>query len=435
MRCSLRWFPRISNIRRSLADEPANLASPEFKANPFPFYARLRDEAPVHRMTLATKESAWLVTRYDDVAMVLKDERFAKDIANAMTPEQLRRLPWFRKLFPSLRRNLVNLDPPDHTRLRALAQKVFTPRLMEQRRVRVERLTEELLDRVERRGTMDLVRDYALPLPTTIIAEILGVPVEDRNRFHRWSNAVLSAGASPGRLWKGIPNAWALTRYIRTSLETRRAQPRDDLISAFIQVEEGGAVLSESELVAMVLLLLVAGHETTVNLIGNGMLALLEHPEQFEKLRNDPSLIKPAVEEFLRYTSPVEIAPERFAREDVSVAGVTIPRGGLVFAVIASANRDARQFSEPDTLDITRDPNRHLSFGLGPHFCLGAPLARLEAQIAIVTLLRRLPNLRLKLRPDRLPWRRGLLLRGIESLPVSFGARVKGHEPINTAAC
>jgi cytochrome P450 len=402
--------------------DPVNIASPGFKANPFPFYARLRHEAPVYRMTLPTKESAWLITRYDDVAMVLKDERFVKDTVNALTPRQMADQRWFRKLFKTLKRSMLNLDPPDHTRVRGLV-KAFSPRMIEQMRGRIETLTNDLLDALDGRGRMDLIRDYALPLPTTIIAEMLGVPVEDRHAFHRGSNAIIAAASSSWAMLAAVPRAWSLTRYIRKIVRKRRADPRDDLVSALVRAEVAGDKLSEDELLAMVFLLLVAGHETTVNLIGNGTLALLEHPDQMDMLRNDPALIEPAVEELLRYTSPVEMATERYAREDVTIAGVTIPRGEMVFAVIASANRDERQFADPDTLNLTRDPNRHLSFGLGLHFCLGAPLARLEGQIAINTLLRRFLDLQLTLAPAELRWRHGLLLRGLESLPVTSARR------------
>jgi cytochrome P450 len=405
---------------------PVNIASPQFKANPYPFYSRLRAEVPVYRMTLP--ETAWLITRYDDVATVLKDERFVKDTLNALTPEQAANQPWFRKLFKSLKRNMLNLDPPDHTRLRALVGKAFTPRLIEQMRDRVQRLTDALLDNVQNQGSMDLIRDYALPLPTTIIAEMLGVPVEDRHKFHRWSNAIVSAASSTLGMSLAIPNAWALMRYIRKIIKKRRANPQDDLVSALAQAEESGDTLSEDELLAMVFLLLVAGHETTVNLIGNGTLALLEHSDQMERLRNDPALIKSAVEELLRYTSPVELATERYARQDVTIAGVTIKSGEMVFAVIASANRDERQFTNPDSLDIGREPNKHLAFGLGNHFCLGAPLARLEGQIAISTLLRRIPDLRLTVAASALRWRPGLLLRGLESLPVAFASGPRGSQ-------
>jgi cytochrome P450 PksS len=400
-------------------NDAITIAGPAFNANPYPFYARLRAEAPVCRVILPTRETAWFVTRYDDVALVLKDERFVKDPANALTPQQFASRRWFRKVFRSLKSNMLDRDPPDHSRLRALVSKAFTSRRIEQMRGRVQELTDSLLDAVRDPGRMDLIRDYALPLPTTIIAEMLGVPVEDRHRFHRWSKALMAAADSSWRMAFAVPSAWALLQYIRNVVKKRRAQPQDDLISALVQVEEAGDSLNEDELVAMVFLLLIAGHETTVNLIGNGALALLEHPGQKEMLGHEPALIKSAIEELLRYDGPVEIATERYAREDVEIAGVTIPRGETVHAVLASANRDERQFPNPDSLDISREPNKHLAFGLGPHFCLGAPLARLEAQIAITTLLRRLPDLRLTATADRLRWRRGLLLRGVESLPVA----------------
>jgi cytochrome P450 PksS len=409
--------PSTSTVRPPR--DAVNLAGRAFKADPFPFYARLRDEAPAHRTTLPTGEVAWLITRYDDAATVLKDERFAKDTANALTPEQAARQPWFRK---PLKRNMLDLDPPDHTRLRALVHKAFTPRRVEEMTGRIKELTDELLDAALARGRMDLIRDYALPLPTTIIAEMLGVPARDRHRFHRWSSALVSAATSSWHLMKAVPSAWALMRYIRKTVDSRRDHPRDDLITDLVRAEEAGDHLSSAELTAMVFLLLVAGHETTVSLIGNGTLALLEHPDQKERLRADPGLIRPAVEELLRFASPVEMAKERYAREDVEVAGATIPRGEMVYAVIASANRDARQFANPDRLDIGREPNRHLSFGLGPHFCLGAPLARLEGQIAISALVDRAPRLRLDVEPRALRWRGGLILRGLEALPVSFNA-------------
>jgi cytochrome P450 PksS len=243
----------------------------------------------------------------------------------------------------------------------------------------------------------------------------------DRHKFRRWPQALVAAGASRwGVLW-AVPNVWFFLRYLRRLIAARRAVPREDLLSGLVQAEEAGNQLSEDELLAMVVLLLVAGHETTVNLIGNGTLALLEHPDQMEKLRKDPALIRPAVEELLRFSSPVETATERFAREDVTVAGVAIARGELVFAVVASANRDERYFSNPDDLDVTREPNKHLSFGLGAHYCLGAALARLEGQIAINALLARAPRLRLAVAPGALRWQAGLVLRGLKALPVTLG--------------
>lgn len=400
-----------------------DLASPVFKADPYPFYARLRAEEPVCPVVLPDKQVVWLVTRYDDVAMVLKDERFAKDRTRALAPEQMKKQPWVPPLFRPLARNMLDVDPPDHTRLRALVQKAFTPSVVEQVRERIRKLTEDLLDRAMERRGMDLVRDYALPLPTTIIAEMLGVPVEDRHKFQRWSRAIVQSNPSGWRMVRAIPGAVMFLRYIRKLVKARRARPQNDLVSALVQVEEAGDQLSEDELLAMIFLLLIAGHETTVNLIGNGTLALLEHPEQMAKLRNDPALIKSAVEELLRHSGPLETATERFTREAVTVADVTIPPGAMVYAVLASANRDERQFSNPDTVEITREPNRHLAFGLGIHYCVGAPLARLEAQIAFDTLLRRASVLRLAAARDTLRWRRGLVLRGLETLPVQLSPR------------
>jgi cytochrome P450 PksS len=398
----------------------ADIASPAFKANPYPYFARLRAEAPVRQVTLRDGQHAWLVTRHDDVAAVLKDDRFVKDKAHALTPDQAARQPWIPAAFRPLMRNMLDSDPPDHTRLRTLVHKAFTPRLVEGLRPRVQALCDELLDAASARGRVDLIGDYALPLPTTIIAEMLGVPAGDRRRFHRWSKAIVSIDPSAWGRLKVIPSVLAFLRFIRHLVAARRAEPRDDLLGALVTAEEAGERLSEDELLAMVFLLLVAGHETTVNLIGNGTLALLDHPEQRERLRADPALIRSAIEELLRYDGPLMTASERYPREDVPVAGVTIPRGGLVFAALASANRDERQFDRPDTLDLAREPNRHLAFGLGPHYCLGAPLARLEGQIAIATLLRRAPGLRLAAPRPTLRWRRGLVLRGLESLPVTF---------------
>ncbi len=403
-----------------MKDIEVDLASPAFKADPYPFFARLREQEPVCRVALPGGQAAWLITRYEDVAAALKEERLAKDRSKALTPDQAARQPWVPAMFRPLTRNMLDLDPPDHTRLRGLVQKAFTPRLVERMRERAQSLTEELLDSALRQRRADLIRDYALPVPTTIIAEMLGVPVEDRHRFHRWSQVIVASDPSGPGMLKAIPSVLFFLRYIRRLVRARRADPRDDLLSALARAEEAGDQLDEDELLAMIFLLLVAGHETTVNLIGNGSLALMENPGQMEKLRAEPSGIKIAVEELLRYESPLATATERFAREDIAVAGVTIPRGGLVYAVLASANRDPRQFPDPDTLDLAREPNKHLAFGLGIHYCLGAPLARLEGEIAISTLLRRAPGLRLSVAPKALRWRRGLVLRGLEALPVAL---------------
>jgi cytochrome P450 PksS len=401
------------------AAQLVSLFTPRFWADPFPFFARLRAEEPVYRTALPDRTPIWLVTRYEDVEALLKDPRFAKNRHVAMTPEQLRKQPWMPAMFRPLQRNMLDLDPPDHGRLRALVQKAFTPNLVEQMRARVQVLADELLDAAAPQGGMELIRDYALPLPVTIITEILGVPPPERDKFHRWSKAILSINSLTAPVHV-FPSVWRFVRYVRGFLRMRRAEPSDDLASALIQAEEGGDALSEEELMAMVFLLLIAGHETTVNLIGSGVLALLQHPEQTEQLRRDPSLVRAAVEELLRYTAPVFMATERYAREEVSLKGMTIPRGGAAFAVIGSANRDERVYDDPDALVFTRSNSRSLAFGQGIHFCLGAALARLEAQIAIATLLRRMPALRLNGSPESLRWRRSLLLRGLEALPVRF---------------
>jgi cytochrome P450 len=398
---------------------PVDVTDAKFKANPFAFYAQLRAEAPVFPVMIPSlKQRAWLITRYDDVLNVLKDERFAKDRRNAMTPEQLKKYPWIPPMFRPLEHNMLDLDSPDHTRLRALVHKAFTLRLIEQMRDQIEVLTNELLDRAEPNGGMDLIADFALPLPLTMIGRILGVPAEDNQKFHRWSKTLISGGTNRN-FFVLIPSVMSFMGYLRKLIKERRTHPKDDLVTALVQAKDGNDQLSEDEILAMIFLLLVAGHETTVNLIGSGSLALLEHPDQLAKLRGEPALIKTAIEELVRFVCPVEMATERYAREDITIAETTIPRGELVLAVLGSANRDANYFDNPDALDITRQNNKHLAFGHAAHYCLGASLARLEGQIAISTLVQRMPNLRLSVAPDQIRWRGTFILRGLEALPVS----------------
>ena len=398
-----------------------DLFDPTFKANPYPTYAELRSEAPAYRAELPDGRGVWLVTRYDDVVAVLKDERFAKDWRSAMTPEQLAQIPSIPEVMKPLSENMLDKDPPDHERLRRLVSKAFTPRLIERMRPRVQEIADTLLDAVEDKGGMDLIDDYAFPLPITVIAELLGVPVEDRNRFREWSDAAVSGDTTQEYVEKILlPHMQAFIDYLRALFEEKRENPKDDLISALVLAEEAGDKLSEDELLAMVFLLLIAGHETTVNLIGNGTLALLQNPDQLQKLKDDPSLIKPAIEELLRYDGPVETSTERFAREDVTIGDTVIPKGEMVMVVIAAADHDPERFPEPDALDIARADNKHLAFGKGIHHCLGAPLARMEGQIALGTLLRRMPDLRPKGSPESLTWRPGMVLRGLKGLPVEF---------------
>ncbi len=387
----------------------ANLARPDFKANPYPLYARLRSEAPVCP-TVLLGQPTWLVTRYRDVFATLKDERFVKDWLPATR--------WVHRFAGAITRHMLNQDGPDHLRLRTLVHKAFTPHLIERLRSRIESVCDQLLDELETNGRMELMSAYALPLPLTVIAELLGVPAEIRNRLHGLSRSTFSASNILGVL-RSIPDQRLLISRIRKLVAERRRDPRDDLITALVQAEEAGDKLSEPELVATIALLLVAGYETTVNLIGSGALALMQHPDQRQRLISDPALAQSAIEEMLRYTSPLDMASQRFAREDLTIDSVNISQGDLVVAVIGSANHDEAQFPDPETFDITRQPNKHVAFGQGAHFCLGAPLARLEGQIALTTLFRRFPDLRLAQAPESLRWRKSLIIRGLEELPVA----------------
>ena len=386
-----------------LTRQRVDITSPRFKADPFSFYEELRRDRPVCSVALPNGKPAWLISRYDDVVTALKDPRLVKNRRNVPGSKQAG-LAWTPKMFEPLTRNMLDSDPPDHTRLRALVHKAFTPRVVERMHERIEAVANQLLDDMTPNHTVDLIERYALPIPTTIIAELIGVPAGDRHRFHRWSSAIVSITLSTWSTLRAIPPLRAFLRYIRSQVEARRSKPQDDFLSALVAVEELGERLSTDELVAMVFLLLIAGHETTVNLIGNGMLTLLQHPDQMARLREAPAGIETAVEELLRYAGPLDMATERFARDEIRLGDVTIPTDAVVYAVLASANRDDRQFNEPKTLDLTRQPNRHVAFGHGIHFCLGAPLARLEGQIAIRTLLRRTVGLRLAVPGEAIRW-------------------------------
>jgi len=384
-----------------------------FVANPYPTYHRLRAEDPVHHSPLGF----WVLTRYDDVAMALRDPRFAKEAIAAVVAERL------GVVAPGIGLSMLDRDPPDHTRLRGLVSKAFTPRVVETLRPHIQQIVDGLLDRVEGTGSMDLIEDFAYPLPVVVICQMLGVPVEDRERFKQWGvdiarglDAVLLPPDSEVTR-RSLASRTALTNYFRALIAERRAAPRADMLSALIAAEEAGDKLREEELLATCILLLVAGHETTVNLIGNGTLALLRHPGQLRRLRETPALIQGAVEELLRYDGPVQ-RTARVPSEDVTLGGRTIAKGELVMPFTGAANRDPAQFPDPDRLDITRADTRHVGFGWGIHFCLGAPLARVEAQIAIGTLARRLPKLALG--TDKPEYRPSLTLRGLTALPVAF---------------
>jgi cytochrome P450 PksS len=395
-----------------------DLWSPQHRANPFPLYARLRREAPVSRhMEPDRKVPVWLVTRYKDAVEVLRHPRLVKD-PRALTDEARSRYFRLEELSP-LSQHMLSADPPNHTRLRSLVSKVFTPRRVEELRPRIEAICQQLLDTAQPQGSVDLLDAYAFPVPITVIAELLGVPLEDQHQFREWTGALVNPrghGGVEGQRKAGMQ----FITYFQELIARRRGDPRDDLLSGLMAVEEQGDRLNPLELVAMLFLLLLAGHETTVNLIGNGMWALLKHPEQFERLRADPSLIDSAVEEMLRYASPVETSTSRFTVEELELFGQRIPAGELVSASLLSANHDPEQFPEPERFDITREPNRHIAFGFGSHFCLGAPLARLEATLAINALLARLPRLCFATDPATLQWRESALIRGLKQFPVAF---------------
>jgi len=388
-----------------------NPMDPAFVADPYPTYHRLRAEDPVHRSPLGF----WVLSRYEDVAASLRDPRFAKEAIAEFVAARFGR--------PVERTSMLDLDPPDHTRLRGLVSKAFTPRVVEVLRPHIQSIVDDLLHRADGAHAMDLIEDFAYPLPVIVICEMLGVPVSDRERFKQWGLDVargLDALLLPPDsqvIVRSRESRQALTAYFRELIAERRRAPRADLLSGLIAAEEAGDRLSEEDLLATSILLLLAGHETTVNLIGNGTLALLRHPQQLQRLREDPGLIGSAVEELLRYDGPVQ-RTARIPSADVVVGGRTIPAGDMVMPFIGAADRDPAQFPDPDRLDLGRTPNRHIAFGLGIHFCLGAPLARVEGQIAINALVQRFPKLALA--TDSPEFRQSLTLRGLSTLPVAF---------------
>ncbi len=402
-----------------------DLYSHEFRVTTHATYARMREESPVHvQPGLDGETPIWFVTRYDDVVAVLTDnERFVVDPTLALTAEEIAALQADATFAPDERvnENLLSKDGDDHRRLRRLVTKAFTPRMVEQLRPRIQEIADDLLDRVAERGQMELVDDFAFPLPITVIAELLGIPVEDQDRFREWSNTFVLPPMTPELQEQAVRHTQEFIEYLDELFARRRAEPTDDLVSALVQAEDEGDHLSENELYSMAVLLIVAGHETTVSLISNAVLALLSNPAELAELRADSSLMSSAVEELLRYDSPVERTITRWAAADVELGGQRITRGELVIAVVGSANRDAARFPDADTLDLTRDSaGKHVGFGRGPHYCLGAPLARLETEIALETLFRRLPNLRLAIADEDLYWRPIPIFRSLAELPVAW---------------
>ncbi len=396
-----------------MAEVTFNPMDPEFVADPYPTYHRLRTEDPVHRSPLGF----WVLTRYDDVVMTLRDPRFAKEAIAGFVAAR------FGIEMPIERLSMLDRDPPDHTRLRGLVNKAFTPRVVERLRPHIQGIVDRLLDAVEDRRSMDLIEDFAYPIPVTVICEMLGVPMDDRAKFKEWGLAIargLDALLLPTDsevTTKSAAARAALGDYFRALIAERRAAPRADMLSDLIAAEEAGDKLSEEELLSTCILILIAGHETTVNLIGNGTLALLRHPAELQRLRETPGLVNTAVEELLRFDGPVQ-RTARIPSEDVVIRGREIKQGEMVMPFIGAADRDPAQFPDPDRLDLGRAENRHIAFGWGIHFCVGAPLARVEGQIALGTLVRRLPKLALA--TDRPVFRQSLTLRGLSALPVAF---------------
>jgi cytochrome P450 len=389
----------------------------EFLQNPHELYGRLRVEQPVQEVILPRGIKVWLVTRYGDVRAVLTDPTVSKDILSAISLLERHSTAEEPQSFEAelaLAGHMLNTDPPAHTRLRRLVNKAFTSRRVERLRDRVEQAADELLDAMAGQDEVDLLPAYAFPLPTTVICELLGVPNHDKDEFRELAITMTSAAQHE----QMAAAARGMADYLTRLVESKREHPADDLLSALVHPSDAEDRLTGLELQSMAFLLLVAGHETTVNLIGNGVAMLLRNPEQLAALRADPVLMPGAIEEFLRHEGPLNIATYRYTTQPLQLGDLLIPAGEFVMVSLASANRDTAWFADADRVDITRDAAGHLAFGYGIHYCVGAPLARMEGEIAISKLLDRFPNLALACEPDQLRWRPSTLMRGLETLPV-----------------
>lgn len=390
------------------SNNPKNaLFTPDFTRDPYPAYAKLRQSDPVAKVMLPNGQTGWLISTFEDAAAVLKDPRFIKDMTKFSGQEH-----------PSVfSKNMLFSDPPDHKRLRGLVQKGFTPQRIESMRYHIGEIADKLLDDLIGKDRMNLIDDYAFPLPIIVISEILGVPTEDQDKFRLWSNSIIEA--SNQQMDENVARHMnEFIAYLKEWFAKVREQPGDDMISELVVAENQGDRLTEEELYGVVTLMIIAGHETTVNLIGNGVLALIEHPKQRRLLQDRPELIREAIEEMLRYNGPVEFSTSRWAAEDMEFRGQRFQQGDLVIVALDSANRDPDQFKDPDLFDITREKSPHLAFGKGIHLCLGAPLARLEGEIAIQALLRRFPRFALDGDVRNLEWRPGMIVRGVREIPL-----------------
>ena len=403
------------------------LYSKEFRQNSHAVFARMRADDPVFKQIgLDGKTLIWFVTRYDDVQQVLLDDtHFVLDAKLVFNEEERKRL--FGEPDPQidsmLNNNMLNRDGEDHRRLRSLVSKAFTPKVIQNMRPRIEAIAGELLDKVQANGGMELVSDYAFPLPITVIAELLGIPLDNQNQFRIWSNAFVRPAITEEEQKETFVLLQEFVGYMQKLVAERRLHPGDDLLSRLIHVEEAGDRLNESELFSMLSLLIVAGHETTVSLIGNTVLALLQNPDVHKEMIADPDLIPAALEEFLRYDAPVERSLTRIVADDIEFGGQQLNKGDLIIAILGSANRDDAQFESPTALNIHRKPNTHIAFGKGVHYCLGAPLARLEGEIALRTLFDRIPDLSLDTTFEELEWRDVPLFHSLVRLPVKWNSR------------
>ena len=395
--------------------------SPEFFASPYPFYDKLRRSDPVH---WSDRLGSWILTRYEDVTWALRNHQ--RLINSGRIASILDQLPQkdrerMRPLYRHFSGGLIHSDRPDHTRLRMLVNKAFAPGAVESMRSRIQAIVNELLDEVEKSEGMDVIRDFAYPLPTIVICDILGLPPGDREQFKGWSDGIIELTAVSPLTVEAADRArrslLELREYFARLVADRRQNPRSDMLSLLVAAEEQGDRLSLAELLSTSVTLLVAGHETTTHLIGNGLFALLQHPDQFQKLKDNPTLMTSAIEEFLRYNSPLQ-RQLRKAAGTIEIGGKQIREGDLVSVMLGAANRDPAEFAEPDRLDITRAENHHVSFGMGIHFCLGAPLARIEGPVALSTLLSRFPAMRLG--GDSFEWQHDIAFRGLRALPILF---------------
>jgi cytochrome P450 len=390
--------------------------------NPYPIYSVIRTVRPVLQVPVPGFDGpgAWLLTRYRDVHLALRDPRFSVDRLRApLIRNNLDRMPEFLRQSAQGLRSMLVMDPPDHTRVRKLVNRAFTPKRIAALRPHIEEIVRELADEAAAAGGLDLIHDFAEPLPAIVIAELLGVPAEDHRQFREWSSQLIAAIGSPTPEARAAATSagHSLFGYLMRTIADRRREPRDDLISAMIHAQEESDALSDEELLATSNLLLLAGHETTTNLIGNGMLALLREPAQWQRLCEEPALLPTAIEELLRFDGPVQ-ATVRVALEDVAIDEHVIPAGALVLVNLGAANHDPEVFADPDRLDIARHPNPHLAFGFSTHFCMGAPLARLEAEVAFGALCRRFPGLRLV--EDTPEYRPNPVLRGLRHLELTL---------------